>query len=169
MQIREAVRISMSIPFFFQAVIIKSGDTLVDGGVIRNYPIDIFDDKKYLSESSLRSDGVAEAISQQKNNHIHNPETLGFRLADKNTVEGGSQKLNIAGIKSFALSLITFMQSTACNTHINDDDWRRTIAIDTTEVGVTEFDLSHEKIDMLVQNGNIGVEQYLTWRYQLKL
>ena len=140
MQIRDAVRISMSIPFFFQAVINKAGDTLVDGGVIRNYPINIFDNKKYLhsqswqeseTKASLRgAEGdvaiqTLESPLQAKitnSNYIHNPETLGFRLADKNTVEGGTQKLKITGIKSFAMSLITFMQAAACKTHINQND-----------------------------------------------
>jgi NTE family protein len=139
MQIRDAVRISMSIPFYFQAVFSKTKDVLVDGGVIRNYPINIFDDNGY------------------------NAETLGFRLFDKNTIEGGNKKLEITGIKSFAMSLITFMQATACNTHINAQDWQRTIAIDTTGVEVTEFDLSQAKKNTLIDNGYKGVDKYLNW------
>lgn len=139
MQIRDAVRISMSIPFDFQAVFSKTKDVLVDGGVIRNYPIDIFDHDGY------------------------NPATLGFRLFDKNTIEGGSNKLEITGIKSFAMSLITFMQATACNTHISPEDWKRTIAIDTTGVEVTEFNLSQEKTNQLLSNGLSGVNDYFKW------
>ncbi len=43
----DAVRASMSIPFFFEPAIVKGHDgtssTLVDGGVLSNFPIDIFD------------------------------------------------------------------------------------------------------------------------------
>ena len=50
-----AARISMSIPFFFAAKELR-GDIFVDGGVLRNYPLDVFDDE------------------------VPNPETLGFHL-----------------------------------------------------------------------------------------
>nr|MBA3612868.1 patatin-like phospholipase family protein [Nitrospirales bacterium] len=44
MPIRDAVRISMSLPLFFAAVE-WGGDILVDGGVLNNYPVWIFDGK----------------------------------------------------------------------------------------------------------------------------
>ena len=44
----EAVRISMSIPLFFAAVK-KNHSIYVDGGVTWNYPIDLFDEKGYVS------------------------------------------------------------------------------------------------------------------------
>lgn len=49
MEIWYAVRISMSIPLFFAAVKEDDGDIFVDGGVTWNYPLNLSDDKKYLS------------------------------------------------------------------------------------------------------------------------
>lgn len=69
MEVALAVRISMSIPIFFETVPFKYPGTTkdqlyADGGVFWNYPITIFDGTKYVRRLS---DGV-------------NPETLGFFL-----------------------------------------------------------------------------------------
>ena len=55
MEVAEAVRISMSIPLYFEAVKLKSltreGDSvtnvLCDGGIMNNYPLNLFDNPKY--------------------------------------------------------------------------------------------------------------------------
>jgi NTE family protein len=79
--IAHAVRISMSIPGIFkphcihfknsanEIVIDSRNHVYVDGGVMDNYPIFLFDHAKYLE------DGSAQAQSS-----IFNHETLGFRL-----------------------------------------------------------------------------------------
>ena len=69
MEVALAVRISMSIPMFFEAVPFQypgtTGEQLyADGGVLWNYPVSLFDDTKYVRRLS---DGI-------------NPETLGFFL-----------------------------------------------------------------------------------------
>jgi NTE family protein len=46
--VADAVRISMSIPFFFEARYYEqngSNDAYCDGGVLNNYPIDTFDEQ----------------------------------------------------------------------------------------------------------------------------
>ena len=48
----QATRTSMSIPLFFQAVM-QADDVRVDGGVTWNYPVDLFDDRKYLANPRL--------------------------------------------------------------------------------------------------------------------
>ncbi len=52
MCVADAVRISMSIPLFFAARRSARGDVYVDGGVLDNYPIKLFDRKKYLKRGS---------------------------------------------------------------------------------------------------------------------
>jgi len=162
MKIKDAVRISMSIPFYFQAVTSSSNlkEILVDGGVIRNYPINLFDHEKYLSNpvngETLSSNGAP--------GYIFNHETIGFRLTDKDPLEANRQTKEIDDLRSFSLSLITFMRSMASKLHVQDDDWNRTIAIDTTGIGVTEFDLSQGKINTLIENGRKGVDGYFNWR-----
>ncbi|CAN5351621.1 hypothetical protein BH09BAC5_BH09BAC5_11610 [soil metagenome] len=46
--VKEAVRMSMSIPLYFQSVM-KNNDVWVDGGVSWNYPVNIFDNERYIS------------------------------------------------------------------------------------------------------------------------
>lgn len=48
LEIAKAVRMSMSIPIFFMAVK-NNDDVFVDGGLTSNYPIQIFDNKKYIN------------------------------------------------------------------------------------------------------------------------
>jgi len=69
MEVALAVRISMSIPIFFEAIPYQYPGTAkeqlyADGGVLWNYPISLFDDTKYIRRLA---DGI-------------NPETLGFFL-----------------------------------------------------------------------------------------
>ena len=52
MPIAEAVRISMSIPLFFASKKNKRGDTYVDGGMLANYPVKLFDRAKYVKENA---------------------------------------------------------------------------------------------------------------------
>ena len=74
MEVAEAVRISMSIPFFFESIKIdnkfneasKQTHVYSDGGVVRNYPLNIFDSPVY--GECFNEEGV-------------NLETLGARFA----------------------------------------------------------------------------------------
>ncbi|MDH3475390.1 MAG: patatin-like phospholipase family protein [Rhodospirillales bacterium] len=48
MRVLDAVRVSMSLPLFFAAVRNFRGDVYVDGGLLNNYPIKLFDRLKYI-------------------------------------------------------------------------------------------------------------------------
>lgn len=154
MKIRDALRISMSIPFYFQAVINPMKDVLVDGAVIRNYPIDLFDHSKYLPSSHPEG-------------HILNNETLGFRLNDRDDLEKAVKFHKITDIRSFAFAIINFLHANASKAHLDSDNWNRTVCIDTTGIGVTEFDLIQDKIELLISNGITGVNTYVTWKKEL--
>ena len=85
MCIADAVRISMSIPLFFAAKRGVRDDVYVDGGVLSNYPIKLFDRKKYaeyLRIPEYYEEHNRELRKQRKNisPYIYNKETLGFRL-----------------------------------------------------------------------------------------
>jgi NTE family protein len=49
------------------------------------------------------------------------------------------------------------------NGHLHDDDWVRTVYIDSIGVGTTEFDLSDIKKRKLMREGRRGTETYLDW------
>lgn len=86
MRIADAVRISMSIPLYYRSLWVdKQGNIFdkkpqdseaglfVDGGLLLNFPIDIFDDARYIEESQSGS--------------VFNPFTLGLRLEKSQLIE----------------------------------------------------------------------------------
>lgn len=146
--ISQAVRMSMSIPLFFE-VVRFNGDIFVDGGLTYNYPIDLFDKDK-----------------------VANPKTLGLRLdsnqeiaraREKNSlsIEDNSQK--IKNIKDFTLAIGNYLFEMANSTHLNDNDYKRTIMIDTLGIGTTDFDISEEDKKRLMDSGSEGVREYFEW------
>lgn len=61
--VADAVRMSMSIPFFFEALYFDGkqfgqGDLYVDGGMYDNYPVHMFDDPKYAVKRRHFNNGI---------------------------------------------------------------------------------------------------------------
>ena len=152
MSIRQAVRISMSIPLFFAAVEWK-GDLLVDGGVLNNYPLWVFDGKG-------PKDPQARGAKP-------NRKTLGLKLlTEEEIAEGGSgqrRENEINDIKDFALSLVESLTSQIERLHIKPRDWERTIAINTRHVKTTDFDMKDTDKKMLLEEGRKGAEKFFAW------
>jgi len=82
MPVADAVRISMSIPLFFAAVRKKDGDVCVDGGLINNYPVKLFDREKYVQVDRRipkyykKYNKKLKETNHEKNIWIYNKETL---------------------------------------------------------------------------------------------
>jgi len=166
----DAVRMSMSIPLFFSSVKkpnIATGDNdvMVDGGVAWNYAVNLFDKKKYIANPVS-----GETVNYNTDpNYIFNHETLGFRLDSKQTIEYSKSDWSIVpeqikSIKDYASALVSFMMETANNLHLHQNDWNRTIFIDTLDVQTTDFKLPPQKIDQLIESGKKGVTDYFAWR-----
>lgn len=187
-QVWKAVRASMSIPFFFASVTdsIKAalrpdipvesapgeGVLLVDGGVTWNYPIDIFDDRRFMDEESdaacfvdPRSVGLKSVYDS---GHMYNKQTLGFRVDSKDEVaeyknRAAAPPLEIKNVLGYSLALIQFMRGIANRSHLNSLDWHRTIFLDDGGIPFTDFNLPERAIDLLVRNGEQGCREYLEW------
>ncbi len=88
MKIKEAIRISMSIPFFFEAVKMHD-DYYVDGGVLSNYPVRLFDREKFLTETVNGLQDVYDIKNRKiiENKYVYNKETLGFRVDSKDVID----------------------------------------------------------------------------------
>ncbi|MGZ4054325.1 MAG: patatin-like phospholipase family protein [Bacteroidia bacterium] len=162
--IKDAVRMSMSIPLYFQAVI-KNNDVWVDGGVSWNYPVNIFDNEAYVSkiENSAKVDYNTDA------GYVFNYETLGFRLdsrqdIDYNKDDWKNEPVKINNIKDYALGLVNFLMEAANKKHLHQNDWNRTIFIDTLDVKTTDFSLPPNKIQDLLASGRAGVNDYFKWK-----
>jgi NTE family protein len=158
MFIRDAVRISMSIPFYF-ACVKRDGDILVDGGVAHNYPIQIFDDVKYSERWNPREEDDIPTP-------MVNRQTIGFRLDTKEEIFMNAKGWkatgthHVDGLLEYSSALINFLMEVANKKHLKKSDWKRTIFIDTGDVRTTDFNLSEEKINMLIANGEKAVKNF---------
>ena len=138
MQIREAVRISMSIPIYFKCVK-KGDDVMTDGGVILNYAINVFDNKKYL-DNKINGEEVGYKKGLE---YVFNHETLGFRLDSESEIQYNKEgwknvPVKIKNIKDYSLGLLGFMMESANKRHLHKNDWNRTIFINTLGVKATD-------------------------------
>ncbi len=141
--VADAVRASMSIPFFFRPVILdvpKSGPSvLVDGGMLSNFPVDTFD----------RTDGKPPRWP-----------TIGIKLSAQqvpNQVEHV-----VKGDLSLALGMLGTMQSWYDQMHLNDPAViKRTIFIDTFGVNATDFSIDKTTQQKLFANGRAAAEKFL--------
>ncbi len=157
--IARAVRMSMSIPLFFEPVKLKDKDgrvhIIVDGGLLSNYPIWLLDDG------------------------TPNPPwpTLGFKL-----VEPAERKLGTAdwkpidGLLDYLKAMLGTLTSAHDRFHVSNSkgDYQRTIGIPTTvtaggknrEIKATDFDLTKEDSRLLYENGAAAGRKFLdTWDF----
>ena len=175
----DAVRISMSIPLFFASHRSPRGDIYVDGGVLDNYPVKLFDRRRYLDADNLATHGVETEYYAKHNRklkrkkldispYLFNKETLGFRLDTareiavfRDQAEPAHEKIDDFG--SYTLNLIRTVLDAQSNQHLHSDDWQRTIYIDTVGVKTTEFKITDAKKKALVKSGRKGTEIYFKW------
>jgi NTE family protein len=152
MPVQDAVRISMSIPLFFAAVEWQ-GDLLVDGGVLNNYPIWVFDGDYPGDPKARHADP--------------NPKTLGLKLLTEEeveeTVSGQHLSDGIYDLKDFALSLADALMTQIERLHIKPGDWDRTIAINTRHIKTTQFAMSEGEKTLLLEEGRKGAEKFFSW------
>jgi len=180
MPLAAAVRISMSIPLFFAAKRYGSRkDVYVDGGVMLNYPIKLFDRERYVN---MKKDGGAARATKyynkenalfllnkpKRSRYVYNRQTLGMRLDKSEEIALFRYNEPIKGDKidsftDYARSLFSAIMNAQENQHLHSDDWQRTIYINTLDVKATDFDLSDDKKEKLIQSGISGAEDYFQW------
>lgn len=146
--VADAVRMSMSIPFFFEAVRRKDGDVYCDGGVLDNYPIETYD------TSEIRAD---EQAGRMMHVRTPNPATLGFHLG---TLDQAA--LNINHVTRFAAAVfdaILNIQNILLKATPGDE--LRTVFIDTLGIGTTDFKITAAQKVALIEQGRIATANYL--------
>ncbi|MEA5113926.1 MAG: patatin-like phospholipase family protein [Geobacteraceae bacterium] len=174
MCIADAVRISMSIPLFFAAKRSVRGDVYVDGGMLDNYPVKLFDRQKYIDKFSHVPEYYKahndELFSDGKLNdpYVFNEETLGFRLDSAAEIavfrdHAEPAPARIDDFFDYVKALMKTILNAQDGIHLHSDDWQRTVYIDTLGVGTTDFDLSDERKTQLVQSGRTGALKYFEW------
>jgi len=178
MCIADAVRISMSIPLFFAAKRGVRDDVYVDGGVLNNYPIKLFDRKKYaeyLRIPEYYEEHNRKLRKQRKNisPYIYNKETLGFRLDSAKEIavfrdQAEPEHHKIDDFFSYTWRLLITILGSQDSNHLHSDDWQRTIYIDTLGAGTTDFDIGDPKKKALVESGKTNTRKYFEWYDDVK-
>ena len=186
-KVADAARISMSIPLIFAAVKGLNGDDhiYVDGGLLENYAIKVFDRKDYVvDEVNARRTDYYKKINQKLksensktkeksidnlNEYVYNKETLGFRLDAKEDINlfldhnAEPKTKKIDDLISYTTALVTTLIDFQNNVHLHSDDWQRTVYIDTLGVSSMDFDISDSKKQKLVDSGISHTKAYLDW------
>jgi NTE family protein len=155
MKIKDAVRISMSIPLYFEAVFIdadgkvvhhpknKEGlDIMVDGGFTGNFPIRLFDTADQPDMS-----------------------TLGFRIDRDEQIKNDRSDKTIASmpVTNFRQYIGAFYNMTIENLNrqqLSQADWQRTISISDGDIGPKIRKLSAEEKNLLIENGRKAAGSY---------
>jgi len=148
-----AVRMSMSIPVFFEPVRILNEKTgqmhvIVDGGMLSNFPVWLFD---------CPNGEVPEWPTFGLLLVEPKPETpLGARLpAPRMTGKGPGAVID------YVKALAQTMMEAHDRLYVEQANYARTIPIPTLGVGTTEFDLSRERALALYDSGRWAAEKFL--------
>ncbi|MEL6591099.1 MAG: patatin-like phospholipase family protein [Bacteroidota bacterium] len=163
MKLKDAVRISMSIPLYFEAIFIDEQGTIydkpdakpglqiiVDGGIIGNYPIQIFD-------STFVEDGQVIRVPNQ--------ETLGIKIDDDEQIEYDEQQQGLSpreidSFRSYIEAFYVFALENLNRSEMQPEDWERTILVSCKDIGPKIKRLSSQEVNTLVSSGRSSVKAY---------
>jgi len=163
-----AVRMSMSIPLLWQEVVWEKewgryrgeemeGHTIVDGGLLSNFPIELF-----ISGLKSVTDVMGPKTSQQ---------ILGMLIDESQPVPGVSPSESKVGKQKIEWSQLATVQrlNRLVNTTLGARDKSVIDAFEHLVVrlpakgyGTTEFDMTDERRDKLVEVGRKTMEEYFT-------
>ena len=139
----DAVRASMAIPYFYKPSICPDqrtgrGAWLVDGGMLSNFSIDVFD----------RTDGTEPRWP-----------TFGIKLSAR---PAASSVNNVRGIVSLSRAMLATMTGFHDRLSIGKAEvLARTIFIDTADVRATDFDLTRAMAERLYESGRAAATAFL--------
>ena len=149
--VADAVRASMAIPFFFRPVTLRGStgltSTLVDGGILSNFPIDSLD----------RPDG-------------RKPRWPSFGVTVLPNLPEGNDKvipalapLRMLGAPHLLEGVITTALVGRDQAYLNEP-WvnARAIRVDSTDVGFLDVDISDNEIEALYAKGYAAAEKFLS-------
>ena len=161
-----AVRMSMSIPLLWQEVVWQKewghyrgqemeGHTIVDGGLLSNFPIELF-----ISDLKTVTDVMGDKTSQ----HV-----LGMLIDESLSVPGAQKVKGDVGQDKFGISQLATVQRLTglMNTVLGARDksvieaFENLVArMPAKDYGTTEFDMSDERRETLVEAGQTAMQEY---------
>jgi NTE family protein len=157
LEVALAVRMSMSIPIFFEPVRILNHQTgqehlIVDGGILSNFPVWLFD-----------SNGIPEWP------------TFGLLLVESEPERSMAERLprperrrgTVGQTVDYVKSLVMTMLEAHDRMYVEKANFARTIPIATLGVSTTEFNLSKDRAVALYESGRAAAEKFLqTWNFE---
>ncbi len=145
-EIADAVRMSMSIPYFFQPVELVHKETgltstIVDGGVLSNFPVWIFDVE----------------------DHDPTRPTFGFKLIGGKGAGGGLEKIvrRVRMARQMGVDIFHTATDAWDEYWVSHSTYVRTCAISTGDIGTTDFDLTDEQKQWLLDSGKEAARSFL--------
>ncbi|MFA5407362.1 MAG: patatin-like phospholipase family protein [Bacilli bacterium] len=134
MEVAKAVRISMSVPLFFESIEMDK-NIFIDGGVMRNYPINIFD---------------YEGINYQ---------TLGIQFINKIKYSGINNIIDYTN--NLFNTLLKVQEDIYNNDYINQS---RSITINTGGISALDFNITASDYQFLYKQGYDATADYFESR-----
>jgi NTE family protein len=163
MKVKDAVRISMSIPLYFEAVFIDSTgkvfkqhapnlDVVVDGGILANFPINIFD-----------SIIVDSANNQTR---IPNFKTIGVRIDSDLQIKYDEENnalapITIRGMKDYIEAFYIIILENLNRKTLVAADWQRTISVSSVGINPKVKKLSSRQKAALINSGKKATKLFL--------
>lgn len=166
MKVRDAVRISTSIPLYFEPLFLDPNgvvvrhprntrglDIMVDGGFTANFPIRIFDSTRYTNPSRPNAFAV-------------NPHTVGFRIDSKEQIDSDQEGAGLAPVpvsrfNHYMRAFYTLILEQLNRQTLTAEDWARTVSINDGQVGPRIRKLSGQEVTTLTTNGATATRNYL--------
>ncbi|MEJ7694415.1 patatin-like phospholipase family protein [Daejeonella sp.] len=157
MKVKDAVRISMSIPLYFEAVFIDSIgrvykkhrgvenlDVVVDGGIMGNFPIFMFD--------SIGLDSLNNKI------RIPNYKTIGVRIDSDLQIKSDSLDkelvpVQISNISDYLQAFYLIVLENLNRNKLIPEDWERTISVSSAGISPKIRKLTKEEKEALILSG----------------
>ncbi|MDU4695208.1 MULTISPECIES: patatin-like phospholipase family protein [Paenibacillus] len=157
-EVARAVRMSCSIPYFFDPVLLRLPPKLakgkpfaeqflhiVDGGLLSNFPLWLFDREE----------------PRQGERRVP---TVGFQMVGKNT----NKPHGITGPFSMLQAIVETMLSAHDERYIEQSNRYRTVKIPTLGIGTTQFDISDEESLLLFESGFLAGDRFFgSWNMQV--
>ncbi len=159
LEVALAVRMSMSIPIFFEPVRHENPETgethvIVDGGMLSNYPVWLFDNNS-ADPPEWPTFGLLLVEPKPK-------VQVGARLPQAESIHEGPR-----GLLTYVKALAQTMMEAHDRLYVDSADYARTIPIPTLGVSTTAFDLTPERKLALYDSGRFAAESFLKdWDFE---
>ena len=164
MRIKDAVKISLSIPLYYQPVCIddsgkvcKEGFTgnshlMIDGGMLSNYPIQIFDSEQY---GACKQNGAVKQNTETLGLLLENPEQIEY-----NKVSKGNYPLKITSLSKYIGALYRTLIDKPNPEASSANSLRRTITISNLNLSGRVRKVPRKVILKFIECGREGVRNF---------